>query len=284
MALQDKAMLVNLNIRAWSARKRDKKVGKEVETNHQATNAGNFNKLLIDSDALRPIVSLTSSLRDLHYKKTLPWGDNGDRLLPGKMFFEYTKDMRDLRGKFDQAVRDFCAGYPAYVQAARKRLGTMYDPSDYSDVKDIERKFSAKPSFLPIPHAQDFRVDIGAEEVDAIKAEITKTVAALYTGATRDLWKRLYVVVEAYMDRLADDTTVFRDSLVENAIFACGIASKLNIDDDEALDDLAKDIEDRLTKIAPQRLRDDKALRKQVYNSAKDILKKMPKWAASENQ
>ena len=31
MSLQDKAMLANLTVRAWSARKRDKDVGDEVE-------------------------------------------------------------------------------------------------------------------------------------------------------------------------------------------------------------------------------------------------------------
>src|SRR4051812_48829471 len=129
--LQEKAMLANLTIRAWSARKRDRDVSKEVETKHQAKDAGNFNKLLIDKDALKPIVSLTSTLRDMHYEMTLPWGDNGDRLLPSKMYFDYTRKMRNLRDQFDSAVNDFVAQYPTFKQNARKRLGSMYDPDDY---------------------------------------------------------------------------------------------------------------------------------------------------------
>lgn len=276
--LQDKAMLANLTVRAWSARKRDKDVGKEVEKNHQAKDAGNFNKLLIDKDALKPIVSLVGTLRTTHYDMTLPWGDNGDRLLPSKMYFDYTKKMRDLRDQFTSAVNDFVAQYPTFKQNARKRLGSMYDPEDYPDVSRVKQKFGADLSFLPVPDAKDFRVDLGADEVATIRADIEAQVAKQQEQAVRDLWMRLREVTQNVRDRLADPDTVFRDSLIENAQFACDIASKLNITDDKEMEAIRLDIDHRLCQVAPQRLRDDKALRKTVCESAGDILRKFPLW------
>lgn len=278
--LQDKAMLANLTVRAWSARKRDKEVGKEVEKTHQAQDAGNFNKLLIDSKHLKPIVSMTGLLRTTHYNMTLPWGDNGDRLLPSKMYFDYTKKMRDLRDKFNTAVNDFCANYPTYKQEARKRLGTMYDPDDYPDVSHITTKFSAELSFLPVPDAKDFRVDLGEDEVAEIKKDIENQVAKQQEAAVRDLWMRLKDVVDRIHERLHDPEAVFRDSLIENAQFACEIAEKLNINDDKTLEATRADIQHRLCRIAPQRLRDDKTLRKQIADAAFDILKNFPKFDA----
>jgi hypothetical protein len=279
--LQDKAMLANLTVRAWSARKRDKDVSREVETKHQAKDAGNFNKLLIDKDALKPLVSLSSTLRTTHYEMTLPWGDDGPRLLPSKMYFDYTKKMRELRDQFNSAVNDFVAQYPTFKQNARKRLGSMYDPEDYPDVSQIARKFGADLSFMPVPDAKDFRVELGEDEVAVIRADIEAQVAKQQENAVRNLWERLHEVTLNIRERLADPDTVFRDSLIENAQFACEIADKLNITDDADLHEISLDIDHRLCHVSPQRLRDDKALRKTVCDSAASILKKFPPWIQS---
>jgi hypothetical protein len=275
--IQDKAMLANLTIRAWSARKRDKSVGQEIEQAHQATDAGNFNKLLIDKVALKDIVSAVTKLREAHYDMTLPWGDNGDRLLPSKMYFDYTAKMRELRGIFDSAADTFEAAYPAAIAAARTRLGTLYNPQDYPDVSCVREKFFAKPAFSPVPDATDFRVDLGADEVAQIREDIDKEMAARHEGAVKDLWSRLHDVVAKIHERLSTDA-VFRDSLIENAQFACSMAHKLNLDDDQGLETMQQEIEDRLCRIHPKRLRDDDVLRKQVAESAANILGKFPAW------
>jgi hypothetical protein len=276
--LQDKAMLANLTVRAWSARKRDKEVGHEIEMKHQARDAGNFNKVLIDKEALKSIVHLTGLLRTTHYDMTLPWGDNGDRLLPSKMYFDYTKALRELRDKFTTAVNEFVAQYPAYKQNARKRLGSMYDPEDYPDVSKVSSKFEARVSFLPVPDANDFRVDLDDDEVATIKADIEAQVAKQQQAAVLNLWQRLKDVVVKIAVRLAEPEPVFRDSLIENAQFACSVAEKLNINNDSEMEALRKEIEDRLCAIPPQRLRDDAVYRKQVSEAAAQILNKFPAW------
>lgn len=269
-------MLANLTVRAWSARKRDKTIGREVEVAHQATDAGNFNKLLIDKAAIKPIVTLSGQLRDLHYKMTLPWGDNGDRLLPSAMYFEYTKAMRDMRDTFHTAVKTFVANYPTYKQEARKRLGTMYNAEDYPDPSHITAKFEARVSFLPVPEAKDFRVDLGADEVAQIREDIEKEVALRQAEAVNDLWTRLKDVIEHAYNRLSDPEAIFRDSLIENIQSLCSIAAKLNITNDAKLEEVRKDAQHRLCGVPAQRLRDDKVLRKNVANAAADILKSFP--------
>ncbi len=263
MALQEKAMLVNLTIRQWSARRRDKDVGKEVEKTHQAKDAGNFNKLLIDKEALAPIVTLCGKLRSTHYDMTLPWSDDGSRLLPAKMFFDYREAINGLRSQLDTAVQDFTSMYPTYVQNARKRLGTMYNPKDYPDQDRVAMKFGAKPYFTAVPEAKDFRVDLGADEV-------------------RDLWVRMRDCVQKIYDRLSDPEAVFRDSLIENAKFVAEISKKLNINDDKELENIRVDIT-HMCAIAPQRLRDDKTLRAQVATTAHSIIVKMGDRGKEEN-
>lgn len=267
-------MLVNLTIRQWSARRRDKDVGKEVEKSHSAKDAGNFNKLLIDKEALAPIVTLAGKLRTTHYDMTLPWGDDGSRLLPAKMFFDYREAISGLRGQFDTAVRKFVDEYPTYVQNARKRLGTMYNPRDYPDADRVAHKFGAKPHFTAVPEAKDFRVDLGEEEVAEIKKDIEANVRTLLGDAERDLWVRIRDCVQRIHDRLSDPEAVFRDSLIENAQFVCSVATKLNIHDDAKMEEIRVEII-RMCDIAPQRLRDDKDLRKRVADNAFKVLQDM---------
>lgn len=282
MALQEKAMLVNLTIRQWSARRRDKDVGKEIEKSHLAKDAGNFNKLLIDKEALAPLVTLAGKLRTTHYDMTLPWGDDGSRLLPAKMFFDYRDAISTLRGQYQAAIDKFVAEYPTYVQNARKRLGTMYNPKDYPDPDRVGQKFGAKPNFTPVPEAKDFRVDLGTEEVAAIKKDIENDMNSLLNQAANDLWIRLRDCVQKIYDRLSDPEAVFRDSLIENAQFACSVAVKLNINDDKELEDIRRDI-DRMCSISPSRLREDKDLRKRVADNAHGLLQRMGKRGIAES-
>ena len=48
MSLQTQAMLVVLSVSGWGARKQDKKVAAEVEASHNAHDAGEYRKRLID--------------------------------------------------------------------------------------------------------------------------------------------------------------------------------------------------------------------------------------------
>ena len=69
-----RAMLVELTIRQWTARKHDRKVSREVDQGHGAQNAGRFNKQLIAKDALEKIAKKAGAIREFHYAHTLPWG------------------------------------------------------------------------------------------------------------------------------------------------------------------------------------------------------------------
>lgn len=162
-------MLVTLSVSQWTARKHDAAASKEVATNHQAGNAGRFNKLLIDTNYLQPIAKMTSALREYHYTHTLPWTDDGRRLLPSKLYFEYTKAMRDMKAQFDTKVVDFIKAYPTIIAAERKRLGTLYNPEDYPP--DVAAKFSVAIYPEPVPSGGDLRVDIGAD-IKLVRAEI----------------------------------------------------------------------------------------------------------------
>lgn len=279
--IHNKAMLATLTCSQWSARKLDKKVSKEIEQTHQAQDAGRFNKLLISSAALKPIANLVSKIRSYHESVTLPWMDDGKRMLPAKLFLEYTKQMRDMKAEFDRLVDEFVQNYPTLIKEARLKLGTMYDPGEYPSPDVIRGKFDMSVRFEPVPDAQDFRVDINDEDVQAIRADITRNIHNQQGEALQHCWERLREVVSKIEERLSDPDAIFRDSLIENARTLVKILPALNLLDDPGLESARVSVEHRLCMISPQRLRDDKAVRAQTAQAAREILGRMQQYAAA---
>lgn len=279
--LQNKALLLTLNCSQWTARKFDKAVSREVESTHQAKEAGRYNKLLVPATALKPISNMIGKIRDYHESVTLPWMNDGQRMLPAKLYLEYTQQMRTMRGEFDRLVSDFITHYPILVKEARLNLGTMYDPADYPDISVIRNKFNVAVRALPIPDAADFRVDIAEEDVAAIKAEIKADIHKQQQEALQHCWDRLRDVVSKIEERLSDPTAIFRDSLIENARSLVKILPALNLLEDPELEAARSAVEMRLCMAPPQRLRDDKAVRAQTAQAASEILQRMMSYAAA---
>lgn len=267
--LHDRAMLITVSVSQWTARKHDAKASKEVAVANGAQNAGRFNKLLIDSKALEPIAKATSRIREYHYQRTLPWTDDGRRLLPSKLYFEYTTEMRKLKSEFDQAVDAFVKVYPSLVQSERRRLGQLYDPNDYP--QDIRSRFGVLLSPEPVPAANDFRVDIGPD-IAKVREELERTTQERQTKALNDCWVRIRDVVGKVHERLSNPEAIFRDSLIENVENLAEVLGGLNFTDDPTIEQARLDLKAMI--MSPDAIRRSKTNRKKVADAAADILTK----------
>lgn len=276
MSLNNKAMIVTLNVSCWTARKQDKKVSAEVDTAHNAQNAGRYNKLLIDKGYLDPLSSFANKVRQYHYKMTLPWMDNGGRLLPSKLFMEYRNEMDSLRSQYEQLVHTFIKAYDGHlVQDARMRLGTLYEPEDYPPGNELWSKFSIDLDIMPVPDAADFRVDVAESEINRIREEIATNVASRQRKAMDDAWARVRDVVQTIELRLSAPKPVIRDSLIDNAKELTTLLPSLNVIDDPVMAEVAHEITHNLL-VDVWTLRNSLTARNKVAQAAKKILEKIP--------
>jgi hypothetical protein len=269
--LQSKAMITNLTVRQWTGQKTDKKIGEEVDKQHNAKNAGKYIKWLIDKIELEPLSKHSGKVRDLHYTMTLPWGDNGDRLLPSRMFMKYSEQMRNLRAEREKLAKEFAQKYPSMIASGAQRLGSMYNANDFPSPDDIEKRFGIDLAFLPVPDANDFRVDVSKEAVDEIKKNITESVEARQREAIKDCWTRMEDVVGKIAQRLVLPDAVFRDTLIENARFVAEVIPDLNIADDIELNRACEKLAD-LAAISPAVLRYDIIKREDTCRKAQNLL------------
>jgi hypothetical protein len=273
--LQQKAMLAQLSISQWNGSKLDKKVTNEVEATHGAHKAGRFTKQLVDDKLLKPITEMVSKARKTHYHMTLSWSDDGKRILPSTLFLDFTTEFRTIKTGFDKAVDAMVQQYPIEVQAARNRLGTMYNPGDYPDPADIKAKFGMRLEFEPIPDGADFRVDIGAEAQEELQQAVMESVRERQQGAVKATYARIRDVVSKIEERLSDPEAKFHDTLITNAIELCQVLDGLNITNDPIITNVCKDMRDTLL-MPPSLLKSSPSVREKTAAHAARILQRLP--------
>jgi len=276
MDITKKAMLVRLSISQWTARKYDKNISDEVANEyHAGKDAGRYNKILIAQEAIKAIQKVVGEARKFHYENTLPWEDDGARILPATNFMDYSKEIRDYRQMFESEVKRFLDSYDTYVADARSRLNGMFKESDYPCKAELEQKYAFETSISPLPAGKDFRVSLQGSEIDKIRKSIEERVGLAQEAAMKDLWDRLYKVVDCMVERLSKKDAVFRDSLIGNVQDLVNLLPNLNLADDPSLEDMRRDVESKLCGYAPDTLRENPRARKKAADDAQAILDAM---------
>ena len=309
--MHTRAMLAKLSIRAWSARKYDRKITAETNEAHGATSdAGRYNKMLLPGDAptYKALCQHISALRLTHYAQSLAWSDEGWRLLPVKNYQNYTDALRTGQHEFNRLLSEFLADYPALRSEARARLNGMYNDEDYPS--DLASKYDFAIEFAPVPCGSDFRVTLSDEEIAVIAARTEERVKQAFADAHIDACKRLYDAVARIRERLTgidvcsncdgkgitietrkrpdkgqtvtcwicdgkgQTESTFRDSLITNARELCDVLTRLNVANDAKLDTLRHEVE-LLATAEPQTLRDVPQVRNDTAERAETILAAM---------
>jgi hypothetical protein len=275
MNLNDRALLVQLNVSQWTARKYDKSASKEVTTAHGANQAaGRFNKSLLPmNDKLDNIHKKTTLIRTKYYDNTLPWGLDGTMMLPTANYLHFMSEFRKEKGEWQVLVQEFYDDYEQDILDAQRILGSLYSAADYPTGDNLRVKFSMDMAVFPVP-SSDFRVAIGSEELSRIQQDVERRVKDAEQAALKDVWTRLYDRVKHMAEKLADPKAIFRDSMLENTREICALLPRLNFSDDPNLEAMRQQVEASLIK-HPEALRNDPDLRRDTAAEAKAIMDKM---------
>jgi hypothetical protein len=279
--IQNRAMLVSLTIYSWTARMSDKAVTNTIHASNDADqNAGNYSKKLLPKEALANLNALAIRARTEHYKRTLPWCDDGARILSAKGFLEYTDTIRQIRVEFEKASDEFVQEYLEHKERAKRTLGKLYDPSNYPDLKDIRSKFKMRTRILPFPTENDLRLDIDDETADTMRDQIRKDINESLQAANSDIFLRAQTVLDALVDRMdkfkpatLEDRAqnVFRDSIILNIGELADQIPNLNVTDDPNITMLAQHLKE-IAEIDPGDLRRSRADRQETKRKAEGIL------------
>ena len=276
MNLSDRALLVQLSISQWTARKYDKKVTNQVAVSHgTSSSVGRYNKSLLPmNDYLDRVHKKTTYIREKFYTNTLPWGMEGTMMLPTSNYLAFMTEFRKEKNDWMTLVNDFTSNYGQLKDDAKRVLASLYEEADYPSQSDIERKFKMDMAIFPVP-STDFRCQIASDELTRIQQDVEARVANAQAEAMKEVWNRLYDRVKHMAEKLADPKAIFRDTLVENLQEQCKMLTRLNFMDDPNLESLRQQVEGTLASHHPDALRNDPDLRRDTAAEAKAIMDKM---------
>lgn len=276
MSLSDKALLAQLSISQWTARKYDRKVSNEIATQHNAAvQAGRYHKSLLPmADQLTNVHKKAGLIRNTFYANTVPWGIEGTMILPSKNYLDFMAIFRKEKSEWESIVTEFFSSYDQLVLDAARWRGTMYNSDDYPPLSEIRDKFRMELTIMPVPE-NDFRVDIPEKEKAQLEAHLGQRVVDATALAMADVWQQLYDKVEWLSDKLTDPNKILQVGAYEGMATLCELLLKLNVADDPELDRLAKEVKRKLASHHPESLRNDPDLRRDTAVEAADIMKAM---------
>lgn len=287
MSLQDRAMLCSLRLTCWTGERTNKKVSAEVSETKKA-DAGSATVVvkMVPSRFLKPIRALDMRLRAAHHHYTLPWTDEGARVLPSAVFLDHARDIGVLLDERRREVEQFARVYPAIREEAKHRLGDLYQDDNWPG--DVIGFFTDALSHFPVPASEDFRVEMDEADVQRIRDQIGATVTTQLHESMGAVRARVVATIQEFVDRIADykiehgvgeqgprAVGIFRNTVLDGLSRLADVLPKLNLTNDPALDDVAREIRAQLTAHSPEVLREDDGLRMAVVDKAKAIIAKL---------
>lgn len=283
------AILVDLFISTYSGRKQDKRTQDEVVATKGAASkraASVYKSLFADCKELEDIGKFQSRARMMHYKLTLPWSDNGSRLLPVRSLLSYKDTMNEYQDEFNRLVDKFLDRYDTLVSAAAFQIGALFDRSEYLTREQVRKKFSFEMAFTPMPTSGDFRLDIESEVQQDLADEYERRMAAQVESSMRDAWGRLHAALTKISDRLTPEADgkkkIFHETMLTNADELCDLLQTLNVTGDAALERARVQLRDALIGVSAKELREVESSRVVVKKSVDSILSQFD-WFTNED-
>ena len=193
-SISSSATLVELGISKWTGRKLDKRASADVASaNYAKTGVANVHKKLLgDCAELKAIDTVVGVARTAHYSMTMPWSDTGLRLLTTKAYFKYHETMTEIQASFDDWVNTFLQAYDWEITQAQAKLGDLFNRNDYPTTDSLSRKFGFRLSYMPLPEAGDFRLDINNEAQAEMKSHYETYYTTQLNNAMNDIWQRAF--------------------------------------------------------------------------------------------
>jgi hypothetical protein len=273
------AMMVDLHISVYSGRKQDKATQGEVTTAKGSGSkkaASVYKNLFAECKELDDLTKFQARARAEHYRLTLPWNDQGARLLPTASLLEYQQIMGRYRNEFERLVDAFLDKYDTLVAAAAFQLGTLFDRKEYLSRAQVALRFRMESSFTPLPTSGDFRLDVESTVQRELVEQYERRMEAKLAQANQDSWSRLHEALLRLSDRLVIDEDgkkrKFHDTMVTGALELCELLTVMNVTHDPELEKARRKVEEVLSGVTPKELRDEHSTRIQTKQRVDAIL------------
>ncbi len=203
---------------------------------------------------------------------SLPFPEPGIRLIRRDDLDQVNQRMSSLQRELAEAVAELDDHFYDLKRAARNRLGSLYNESDYPTsllgLFDLAWEF---PSVEPPNYLQQLSPELYRQECERAQARFDEAIRLAEAAFTEELTR----LVDHLAERLTGETDgkpkIFRDSAITNLTEFFERFRQLNVRSSEQLDDLVERARQVVRGIEPQQLRDSDSLRQQVASQLSGV-------------
>ena len=266
------SILLHLNLKKWSGEVTDKKALQAVANAFNTdVRKDKYTKSLFVTDCLSEINLIAGRLRNLFYYYTRSWLDNGGgRLIPGRMFQEFSTKYTKLRHEYEQAVMEFIRNYEDHKAEAKSKKGDLYIESQYPPKESLKERFSVQLIALPFPDVDDFRIDAPQEALDELEQNMQQSMSQIEDTLTEEIRKRFTKRIAMLYKTLTVGKR-FNKSLLEELAteieFATHLQKSINKD---FYEDMKK--ANRILAYEPEEIRNSQTVQDELIEICKELL------------
>jgi hypothetical protein len=196
---------------------------------------------------------------------SLPYPEAGVRLIRQDRVEGFAAKMQEFQAELTEAVEALDRRYSELKQAARQKLGNLYNPGDYP--ASLVGLFSVEfdfPSVEPPDYLQQLNPELYEQECQRVQQRFNEAVRLAEEAFTAELAKLISHLTERLSGNEDGKPKIFRDSAIENLTEFFQRFRQLNVRSSEQLDNLVADAHRVIRGVDPQDLRDNANLRQHV--------------------
>ena len=265
MLLNEKAVLVSLNLKKWNPRKTDKKLVEEVATNYGVDSrvvSASKKLVALNESVFKRIETLDGKIRNKVFYSVgqgctgfcVPYDYKGLHLLPSELIKEFTEAFAELKDQRERLVKQVVDSWDEILEGAQEELKGLYDSSDYPSKEEIASRYECSWNQHHLPDEayvgkNDYQVEDprhGVSSSDVLEVESrTKSTVEL---ATETATNNVNVLLTHLTDCLKNDKT-FRDSSFDKVKNAIETFGAWNFNNNPDLSDASDILVDALGKI-----------------------------------
>ena len=231
-------------------------------------------KRLIDTsnERYRALTSIKSSINTYWKDSSLAYPESGIRLIRQDRIEEFDRRLQEYRQELSHGVTALDDCFSELKEAARLRLGSLYNVSDYpvslSDEFEVEWDF---PNITAPDYLRRLNPEVYQQQADLVAQRFEQTVAMAEEAFVQELDQ----LVGHLAERLSGDEDgkpkIFRDSSLTNLNSFFARFRELNVRSNEQLDSLVDRCEQLISGVAPQSLRESDSLRNSLSDHLQNV-------------
>ena len=287
ISLATSAVLVSVDVNVWSATKQDRVISDEVTKGKNADqSAGRFVKnLLADNQHHKKVSNYRQTIYNWLKRSTYRWNNSQD-LLPVLSLEKFKTEYQEHEAEFYRLLDDFIAHYSSIVSDMAFKQGDMFNRNDYPDVQEVRNKFGIRLFVAEVP-TQDFRCAVANDIADDLKQQYESQAEEIVTGIFSQQAERLTELLQSIshccgvqeinVSGTPDTKTKKRkiyDTTIEKARELAGLYKDFNLTGSRQLQEASQKLEEALSGVSAELIRDSDAVRNKVKDDVDSILSK----------